>query len=130
MSWNFHEFDMNISWTLSVEMWSWYSYEINGSNSLGHFHDHFKRKTFMKFSWIWYECFMNPLSRNMIMIFICNQWEQFIWVFACLFHDKNTHEIFMNLIWMFHEPFRYKNDYDNHMKSMGALYLDIFMLIS
>ena len=84
-SWNFHEFDMNVSWTLSIEIWSWYSYGINGSSSLGYFHDHFNRKMFMKFSWIWYECFMNPFGRNVIMIFMWNQWEQFIRIFSWSF---------------------------------------------
>ena len=102
LSWIWYEGFMSIS----IETISWNSYEIDMESLFGYFQEYFIRKLFMKLSWIWYEGFMRHINWNVIMIFIWNWYEEFIWIFSGIFHKKIIHEIVMNLIWRFHETHR------------------------
>ena len=101
-SWNFHEIDMNVSWTHSVEMWSWYSYEIDVKSSFWNFLQYFITRLFMKFWWISYEHSRFPIHTENS----CQILKKFIWPFhneiGVYFTWKHSYEFHMNFSWIIH----------------------------
>ena len=104
---------MNNSWYIDIEIWWWYSYEININSSWWKSRESFLRKFVMEILWIWHEEFMKwkiniEFSRNSYDHFITWWgWEYWIW---------NSHEIHMNIPCSsrFHENMVIS--YDFHMK--------------
>ena len=113
---------MKVSWDISIEMWSWFSYEINVKISYGNFHEYFIIDLFMKFWWISYEYSRLPIhTENSYWIL-----KKFIWPF----HDEinvylswnHSYEFPMTFLWIIHVFMKWWTIHFLLMKSIWISY--------